>query len=155
MRIKQGLQTDCTAYSQNRAFFGKLASVKPNVSMVILYADDDLEDLDTFCDIAKQINPTIEVINARNGSEVLEYLENSPDLPGMIFLDINMPTMDGKSCLKFIKKDERFNTIPVIIYTTSNNQRDLQLCKELGASGFIKKPSSMKEATEKLASYFA
>jgi CheY-like chemotaxis protein len=62
--------------------------------------------------------------------------------------------MDGKSCLKNIRKDERFKTIPVVIYTTSSNKKDIDLCMQLGAAEYIQKPNSMKEAIDKLSKYF-
>jgi CheY-like chemotaxis protein len=122
--------------------------------MIVLYAEDDIEDLDTFCEVLASINPSIKCINARDGQEALEILENAVVLPDYIFLDINMPTMDGKSCLKNIRKDERFKTIPVVIYTTSSNKKDIDLCMQLGAAEYIQKPNSMKEAIDKLSKYF-
>ena len=90
--------------------------------MIVLYAEDDIEDLDDFGEMMHSIDPLVECINTRNGLETIEFLENANILPDFIFLDINMPSMDGKSCLRNIRKDERFNSIPVIIYTTSSRR---------------------------------
>lgn len=121
--------------------------------MVVLYAEDDIEDFDVFYEVIQSIDPTIEIINGRDGAETLDILERIERLPDYIFLDINMPTMDGKSCLKAIKKDERFSPVPVIIYTTSSDPRDIALCKELGANEYIQKPNAIKDAVSVLSKF--
>lgn len=121
--------------------------------MTVLYAEDDLDDLEIFCEIISSINPHIECISARNGAEALEILDNLVLLPDYIFLDINMPTMDGKACLKNLKRDHRFMSIPVVIYTTSANKMDIELCRQLGATDYIIKPNTIKEAVYKLSKW--
>lgn len=123
--------------------------------MIVLNAEDDIEDYGTFCEVLQAINPLIKCFNARNGIETLEVLENLVVLPDYIFLDINMPAMDGKACLKHIKKDERFKAIPVVIYTTSKDPRDIALCKQLGAADYLFKPNSLKEAIDGLSKFFS
>jgi CheY-like chemotaxis protein len=121
--------------------------------MTVLYAEDDLDDLDIFCEIVLTINAGISCISARNGTEALEILDSLADLPDYIFLDINMPTMDGKACLKNLKRDPRFKSIPVIIYTTSTNRMDMDLCRQLGATDYIIKPNTVKEAVDRLSKW--
>lgn len=65
-----------------------------------------------------------QIISARNGTEALEILDNLVRLPDYVFLDINMPSMDGKACLKNLKRDHRVKSFPVIIYTTNTNKID-------------------------------
>ena len=122
--------------------------------MLVLYAEDDVEDFNIFNDIILTLNPSAQVLNVRNGTEALEFLENANILPDFVFLDINMPAMDGKSCLKYIKKDDRFSNIPVIIYTTSNSKRDIELCNQLGATDFIQKPVTFNDGVETLTRFF-
>ena len=122
--------------------------------MLVLYAEDDIEDFNYFCEVLQQINSSVNCINARNGAEALQLLEDLITLPDYIFLDINMPAMDGKACLKHIKRDDRFKSIPVIIYTTSNNAKDKELCQQLGAANYLQKPNSQKEAFEILSKIF-
>jgi CheY-like chemotaxis protein len=119
--------------------------------MTILYAEDDIEDYNLFYEVAVSIYPDVTVINARNGLEAWDLLEQMTILPDFIFLDINMPSMDGKSCLKYIKRDKRFAHIPVIIYSTSAHKKDIDLCLQLGADSYIQKPNSVKEASDKLS----
>ena len=122
--------------------------------MLILYAEDDIDDFYLFSEVIKEINSKVECVNTRNGLETIEYLDNAIVLPQLIFLDINMPAMDGKACLKNIKKDSKLKSIPVVIYTTSLNSRDQDHCRQLGASEYIGKPKTVKDAREKLSKYF-
>lgn len=114
--------------------------------MLILYAEDDVDDYGFFEETLARVYPVAKCINARNGREVLDILDASTILPDLIFLDINMPTMDGKSCLKSIKTDPRLKSIPVIIYTTSSNERDKEQCLQLGAEKYLIKPYGLAEA---------
>jgi CheY-like chemotaxis protein len=68
--------------------------------------------------------------------------EREKIIPNVIFLDINMPQMNGWQCLSALKSDPATKEIPVIIYSTSSHERDKQIAMELGASGFITKPSN-------------
>jgi CheY-like chemotaxis protein len=124
-------------------------------TMTVLYAEDDFDDFNMLVEVVQSINPDIQCVNARNGVEAIEFLENADLLPDYIFLDINMPMMDGKACLKFIKKDERFKNIPVIVFTTSNSVKDMELCKELGAEEYLQKPNTIQKTTEILSKIFA
>lgn len=119
--------------------------------MLVLYAEDDIDDFDFFCETIESIDPATRCINTRDGIETIDYLENAMVLPDVIFLDINMPTMDGKSCLRNIKMDERFKEIPVVIYTTSNSEKDKEHCLQLGAVDYVQKPTSIAEASGKLS----
>ena len=122
--------------------------------MIVLYAEDDLDDFDFFCEVTKEINPHVRCINTRNGVETIEYLDTAIVLPQLIVLDINMPIMNGKVCLKNIKKDLKLNDIPILIYTTTLNLTDQEQCIQLGALDCIQKPYSMTEAVQKLSKYF-
>jgi CheY-like chemotaxis protein len=122
--------------------------------MLILYAEDDIDDFDFFCEVIHSFNPQHDCINAANGVDALEFLEKCKQLPDYIVIDINMPAMDGKVCLKNIKADSRFAPIPVIVYSTSRDPRDIELCKELGAIDYLMKPNTMVEAVRDLSKYF-
>jgi CheY-like chemotaxis protein len=83
-----------------------------------------------------------------NGVELLDYLRNlqpqntsePPQLPGFILLDLNMPKKDGREVLKEIKEDPRFKKIPVIVFTTTKNENEVNRCYELGANTYVVKP---------------
>lgn len=119
--------------------------------MLILYADDDLDDVEIFREIIHAISPSIIFHHANNGKEALDILDNSILLPDYIFLDVNMPVMDGRLCLKEIKKDKRFSDIPVVIYTTSDKRTDIENFMRLGAHKYVIKPTSFKDAVNDLS----
>jgi len=118
--------------------------------MTILYAEDDIDDFEFFHETLKSIDGSHVCFNVLNGKEALEFLENSAIVPDVIFLDINMPIVDGRACLKEIKKDERLRSIPVFIFSSSTNPQEKQLCQELGAAGFLPKPTNQEAATHQL-----
>lgn len=114
-----------------------------------LLVDDDMDDILLFQEVLKELDKNIRFSFASNGIDALEHLDkNSNDLPQLIFLDLNMPRMDGKQCLRAIKQDPRFSHLPIIMYTTSSQSRDIEETMMLGAVCFITKPSSVKELKE-------
>lgn len=108
--------------------------------------DDDPDDIMLFREVVEDIDKDINFLSATNGKDGLNILsrENISD-PMVIFLDLNMPKMDGRECLKEIKGNHRLKDIPVVIYTTSSHQKDIEETRNLGARGFISKPSSLGE----------
>lgn len=112
--------------------------------MSILYVDDDLEDIEIFQDAVRMVDLSIQYIAARSGKELFELLNNGELLPDHIVLDINMPGMDGKSCLREIKKYNKFHGINVIIYSTNSFPDDIEQIQSLGAA-FIRKPNSFND----------
>lgn len=106
---------------------------------IILLADDDSDDAEVFGEVLSEIDPKAKFLHALNGSGVFEHIGHpSPDL---IFLDLNMPEMDGWQCLSKLKTDPDTKNIPVIIYSTSNWQGDKLNAIKSGASAFVTKPS--------------
>ena len=91
---------------------------------------------------------------AGNGKQALDYLyqrgdysENTPR-PDLILLDLNMPGMNGKEFLRHVKDDESLKTIPVVILTTSDSEKDILESYNLQASGYVKKPVDVTEFRE-------
>ncbi len=109
----------------------------------IVVADDDRDDLDFFRDALKDNCPDIKVTVAEDGSELL-FMLNKITLPDVIVLDLNMPCISGKDCLKAIRKDDKYKKVPIIIYSTSSNTNDVEECLQYGANHYITKPSSMQ-----------
>jgi CheY-like chemotaxis protein len=118
--------------------------------MNILYADDDADDREIFCEAIKEINPAIKVVLGKDGEETFKILSGQEELPNLIFLDINMPKMDGIECLIKLKSDDRLKGIPVIIYSTTSNKSDEKKIALLGASDFILKGNSFESVRESL-----
>lgn len=110
--------------------------------MTILLVDDDEDDQDIFKEASELVKPDINCLFAKDGEKCLELLETLSPLPDYIFLDVNMPRMDGKECLRLLKApDSPFQKIPVVIYSTSNHKSELGEYFRLGAANFITKPS--------------
>src|SRR5690349_20875113 len=118
--------------------------------MIILAVDDDEEDVEFFCDAIREIDHSIIVTSARNGTEALQHLEENILLPDFTFLDINMPLMDGRTFLHEIRKERRYKDIPVVMYSTSQNEREIKEYKKLGAK-FLVKPGSFTKLVHSLS----
>jgi CheY-like chemotaxis protein len=110
----------------------------------ILYVDDDLEDLEIFQEAVSTVDPSILYISATSAKQALEILNTGKTLPDHIVLDINMPGMDGKLCLKEIRKENKFDPINVVVYSTNSFPRDIEQIESLGAT-FIRKANSFNE----------
>jgi CheY-like chemotaxis protein len=122
--------------------------------MVIFYADDDREDCEFFTEALAQIDPDIKTITAGDGKEALALLNSRP-APDYIFLDINMPLIDGKKCLIEIKKNARLKDIPVIMYSTTSDTNEIRQYYKLGAHDFLIKPNDFNLLCESLESIFS
>jgi len=112
--------------------------------MSILYIDDDIEDIEIFQEAISAVNPSIEFSSARSGGEALAMLRATDTPPTHIVLDVNMPGMDGKLCLKEIRSERRFDPIEVIIYSTNSFPRDVTEMEALGAR-FVRKANSFDD----------
>ncbi len=118
---------------------------------VYMIVDDDLDDYDFFCSAMKEIDPKCKIVMAKNGEDALQQLgQDNFELPNYIFLDLNMPRMDGNTCLSHLKKNERLKHIPVVIYTTSSSQKSKGETLKIGADFFLTKPNSYKAIREQL-----
>ena len=90
----------------------------------ILWADDDPDDLQMMRDILAKNKKDFEITDVRNGKEAISYLEQIKEeqFPCLIILDINMPVLDGKETLMLLKRNEKFSSIPVVVFTTSASE---------------------------------
>jgi len=118
--------------------------------LTVFIVDDDEDDKEMFCEVISDISNCHKCIAASNGQEALQLLQNCETLPNFIFLDLNMPRMNGKQCLIQLKKNERLSAIPVIIYSTSKLQSDREETMQSGAAHFLTKPSSMQQLKKEL-----
>jgi CheY-like chemotaxis protein len=118
--------------------------------------DDDIDDHEIFCEALSELSlkVPIEIKCLSSASEGLHYLEKNPSAAEVIFLDLNMPGMTGLELLKKLKGEDPINDIPVVMYSTSRSQMDIDACLKAGASYYIVKPSRMSELVETLRSFF-
>jgi CheY-like chemotaxis protein len=113
--------------------------------MRILIIDDSPSDAELAVQAFKQSRLSNEITVVSDGREALSYLRKKGKYadairPDLILLDLNLPKLDGYSVLKEIKQDEELKAIPVVILTTSEDEKDVQAAYELQASAFITKP---------------
>jgi CheY-like chemotaxis protein len=117
--------------------------------------DDDIDDQEIFAMAVHDVDPSVECVCADNCVEALEKLEEDPSfIPHCIFIDINMPKMNGIYCLKALKKIERLSYIPMYMYSTSADPAIIAESKEFGATDFIVKPTNIKDLSQILSRLF-
>jgi CheY-like chemotaxis protein len=107
----------------------------------ILLVEDDMIDVMIVKRALSDLKFNHHLKVASNGEEALEHLKTHKDnLPWIILLDINMPKMNGLEFLAIIKNDNDFKRLPVVMLTTSKDEKDTDQCFNLGASGYMIKP---------------
>ena len=109
----------------------------------ILWADDDADDLQMMREILLKNNEDYKIVEVNNGKEALNYLDRieEQDYPSLIILDINMPILDGKETLSILKTEKKYESIPVVVFTTSESQLDKMFCKKFGTEMITKPPN--------------
>jgi CheY-like chemotaxis protein len=124
--------------------------------LIAFIIDDDLDDQEIFTLVTHEISDNVECIFANDGMQALNKLKTDASFtPGLIFIDINMPKVNGMQCLSEIKKIKRLQHVPVYMYSTSAEQAIVEQCKNYGATGFIKKSidvDDLKHDLEKVIS---
>jgi CheY-like chemotaxis protein len=115
-------------------------STKP----VILYAEDDFDDFESIKEALGQLSDQHQLAHAKNGQEAVSFIENATFLPSLIVLDLNMPVMNGKEVLQWIKEKDDFKNIPTMIFTTSSREEDVKLCQKHGCT-FFRKPTLYRD----------
>jgi CheY-like chemotaxis protein len=117
----------------------------------ILIVDDDPDDVELFIDGVRNVDETIQCSRAVNGHDALQQLRLNPDFrPDYIFIDLNMPRLNGKQLLAELKKFPELRNIPSIIYTTSKLKQDKDETRLLGAVHFITKPYRLEDLCESI-----
>ena len=116
--------------------------MKQKSTLRILMADDDETDRELFEEAIKTTCADCQIEQVKNGMEALNYLKETRVVPDLIFLDLNMPVMDGREALVEIKSSEKLKVIPVFILSTSSAQSDVFSSYASGANLFLVKPST-------------
>jgi CheY-like chemotaxis protein len=120
----------------------------------ILMADDDADDRFLVQAAFEDNNLSHSIVFFEDGEQLLNYLIPKEDnsTPNLILLDLNMPKRDGREVLKIIRTNEKWNDIPIIIFSTSNAPDDIVTAYQLGANCYIIKPSSYEELKDVMLS---
>lgn len=109
----------------------------------VLLVDDDADDREIFTWTLNNIYPSAVIATATDGEDALERLEQWDYIPDIIFLDLNMPRMNGFDFLHHIRQMDKWRKLPVIVYSTSSNPRDMTRSWEAGATDYIVKGTEM------------
>lgn len=131
----------------------------------IMLVEDNVDDYDATVRSFKKAHLDNPVVWCRSGKEALEYLHadgkyegrDANKQPSVILLDLNMPGLDGRKTLALLKEDPKLKKIPVVILTTSSDEKDVNRCYELGASTYIQKPVDFEgliEAVRRMKDYW-
>jgi CheY-like chemotaxis protein len=121
-----------------------------NGEITILLVDDDIDCRMLVRDAIAESKVSNRVFEASNGLEALDFLHrrgkwaNAPR-PGLIYLDIEMPTMDGQAVLKAIKADPDLRDIPVVMMTGVSDERQMRQAAEAGANSYTIKPARAEQ----------
>ncbi len=110
---------------------------------VILMVDDDPEELILIEEALLEAGQKMHY--EENGVDALKYLNNCPQLPCLIVLDLNMPKLNGTETLKQLKSNDKYKHITVVIYSTSINNTERDNCINHGAHSYLVKPISYAE----------
>ena len=117
--------------------------------MLILNVDDDLDDREFFSDAKRVVDPEIPCVLFENGDQLLHYLGESKTLPDYIFIDINMPKMNGYECAKEIKLNYHTGDIQIVMYSTAFNPLDREKFEAQGFK-YIVKQNTMKKLVQSI-----
>jgi two-component system response regulator len=134
-------------------------------SQSILMVEDSEDDYEATMRAFKKVSLHNPIVWCRSGRDALDFLKRegahrntkNGSHPGLILLDLNMPGLDGRKTLRLIKEDDKLKRIPVIILTTSTDERDVEDCYQMGANTYVQKPVSFEgliEAIKRLKAYW-
>ena len=124
---------------------------------LILVVEDNPEDFTALSRALRTHAVPNAVVHCADGEQALAYLRSHsrppagpPALPALVLLDLNMPGLDGRDVLEALKQDPDLQLIPVVVFTTSANARDVEECYRLGANSYLTKPLSYPDLEEKV-----
>ncbi|NJM68715.1 MAG: response regulator [Scytonema sp. RU_4_4] len=127
----------------------------------LLVVEDSNEDFRMLQRFMRRMAVPNPIYRCTNGDEVLDFLyqegnyqdPNVAPRPSVILLDLNLPGIDGRDILERLKQDRSFREIPVIVFTTSSNPRDIELCYQKGANGYLIKPMDAQELQKTIQAF--
>ncbi len=120
------------------------------LELKILLVEDNIIEILKVKRAIENLGMNHEVLEAENGEIALDSIKHEEINPDIVLLDLNMPKMNGLEFLAIVRNDESMRHLPVIILSTSNNNRDLMEAYKLGVSGYILKPLKYDDYVKKI-----
>jgi len=125
----------------------------PQTPPPILIVEDSPEDFEATCRAFARAGVESKIYRCQDGDELLSYVQRTDRFsapgaaprPGLILLDLNLPGTDGRDALAVLKRDPELREIPVVVLTTSSDDRDIDWCYRLGANSYIQKPVDLDQ----------
>jgi CheY-like chemotaxis protein len=124
------------------------------VLFTLILTDDDEDEHSFFKEALNALIVDVNFLTFKDGTYLLEYLHSSMFTPDLVFLDINMPLLNGLDTLKQIKAHDKLRNIPVVMYSTSAHKNDIHKAYKQGADLYFKKETSVEKLAAKLDSVF-
>jgi two-component system, response regulator len=124
-----------------------------NMAVEVLLIEDNPEDAELTIRVLKKNNLANNLVHLHDGEEALEFLfaEGNYNIPKLILLDLKMPKVDGIEVLKKIKNDDQRKIIPVVILTSSKEERDIIESYNLGVNAYVVKPVEFEKFVSAVA----
>ncbi len=132
--------------------------IPPLSTAPLLIVEDSDEDFEAYRRYLRRSELFIPVYRCLNGDDAIDYLyktgkysdsDNAP-VPGLIWLDLNLPGTDGREVLSQIKRDRHLSKIPVVVFSTSNNPKDIETCYAHGIAGYFTKPTNTAQLQQSI-----
>ena len=132
-----------------------------HVQMPLLVVEDSDEDFEILQILMEEMNVSRPIYRCKTGDTALELLYQQtttvetdvPIRPAVILLDLNLPGIDGREVLEQLKQDKQFQSIPIIVFTTSSDPKDIKFCYQKGANGYLIKPVSPEKLEKNVQAF--
>ena len=129
-----------------------------NHTQALLVIEDSDEDFEAFGRIMRKSSVRNPIYRCIDGDDALDFLYHTGEYidlakaprPSIILLDLNLPGTDGREVLEQLKQDDEFKSIPVVVFTTSSNPKDIEVCYQYGVNGYILKPIDVNKLARTL-----
>lgn len=110
----------------------------------VLLAEDDDDDFFIFSLAVKELSVRVMLTRAENGDILMKLLDEAPH-PDLLFLDLLMPCKDGRTCIKEIRANAKYDTLPIIVYSSMRDMNNIEFCYREGGNLYVFKPSSLPD----------
>ncbi|MBL7686158.1 MAG: response regulator, partial [Deltaproteobacteria bacterium] len=112
--------------------------MSPEIKPLLILVEDDDDDALLVQEAIEELKLPIQLKRVKDATQLFDFLYQDPLKPSLVLLDLNLPQMNGKEILSHMKQHEASRSIPIVIYTTSQNPDDIRQCYQLGANAFIR-----------------